>query len=64
MKSYSITKLKETLIELGLKSNDNVLLVPELFRLGKLDGVYKSEEYYSAILNAILKLLAQKAQFL
>ena len=53
MKSYSITKLKETLIELGLKSNDNVLLVPELFRLGKLDGVYKSEEYYSAILNAV-----------
>ena len=60
MKSYSITKLKETLIKLGLKSNDNVLLVPELFRLGKLDGVYKSEEYYSAILNAILKIIGPK----
>ena len=44
MKSYSITKFKKTLINLGLKSNDNVLLVPELFRLGKLEDVNNVEE--------------------
>lgn len=57
MKSYTIEQLKATLIKLGLKSNDNVLLVPELFRLGKLEGVSNSEEYYSAILNSILKII-------
>lgn len=60
MKSYSITKFKKTLINLGLKSNDNVLLVPELFRLGKLEDVNNVEEYYSTILNTISKIIGPK----
>ena len=60
MKSYSITKFKKTLINLGLKSNDNVLLVPELFRLGKLENVNNVEEYYSTILNTISKIIGPK----
>lgn len=57
MKTYNINQLKTTLIKLGLKSNDNVLLVSELFRLGNLEGVSNSEEYYSKILNSVLEII-------
>tara|TARA_B100001250_G_C19798754_1_gene789983 strand:+ start:118 stop:918 length:801 start_codon:yes stop_codon:yes gene_type:complete len=60
MKRFSIIKFNKTLKNLGLKTNDNVLLVPELFRLGKLENVNNAEEYYSTILNTILKIIGPK----
>lgn len=55
MESFSTNQLKKVLSELDIKKSDNIFVLPELFRLGKLDKVYDSKKYYSTILDCIIK---------
>ncbi len=60
MHTYSIELFKKKLKELGIKKNDNLYIVTELFRLGRLENAYNNEKYYSLILDIILKIIGSK----
>ena len=57
MQNFTINNFENTLIKLKIKKGDNIFIFPELFRLGKLEGVYDSQTYYSTILNSIKKII-------
>lgn len=60
MDTFSIKLFEKKLKELGIKKNDNLYIVTELFRLGRLENVHNSEKYYSLILDIITKIIGPK----
>ena len=57
MKSFTINDFENTLIKLKIKKGDNIYILPDLFRLGKLKDAYDNQKYYSMIFNSIKKII-------
>lgn len=57
MKSFTINDFENTLIKLKIKKGDNIYILPDLFKLGKLKDAYDNQKYYSMIFNSIKKII-------
>jgi aminoglycoside 3-N-acetyltransferase len=59
MKEYNTDEIKKALIKIGLKKNDNIFINPEIYRLGNLAGINRSEDLFKIFFNLIMSIIGK-----